>query len=115
MTSCAGDFGECLRASVRPGFLCRGDNQVIRSLFLTMGADGKLAVATTMGHAVLEVLSVPDDYTVAAALEIAESVVKSGVIKSRARAGTRGGPIRITWEALVEKGIAADVLEHEDD
>ncbi len=76
-----------------------------------MGIDQELAKATTMGHAVLEVLSVPDDYTDDSALQIAGIVIKSGVIENRARTGTRGGPVRITWEALVERGIAADVLE----
>ncbi len=85
-----------------------------RSLFYTVGVDGKLMAATTMGHAVLEVLAVPDDQADASALEITESVLQSGVIENRARAGTRGGPIRITWEALVEKGVAADVLALED-
>ncbi len=82
-----------------------------RSLCFTMGIDQELAKATTMGHAVLEVLSVPDDYTDDSALQIAGIVIKSGVIENRARTGTRGGPVRITWEALVERGIAADVLE----
>ena len=85
-----------------------------RSLFFTVGDDGKLRAATSMGHAVLEVLAVPDDHSDASALEIAESVVQSGVIENRARTGTQGGPIRITWAALVEKGIAADVLALED-
>ena len=84
------------------------------SLYLTMGIDGKLAVATTMEHAVLEVLAVPDDYTETSALEIAESVINSGAIENRARSGTRGGPVRITWDALVEKGTAVGVLEQQD-
>ena len=67
-----------------------------------------------MDHAVLEVLSIPDDYTDAAAQQIAESVLKSGVIENRARAGAQGGPIRITWAALVEKGISVGVLEQQD-
>ena len=85
-----------------------------RSLCFTMGVDQELAKATTMGHAVLEVLSVPDDYTDASALQIAGIVIKSGAIENRARTGTRGGPVRITWEALVERGIAADVLAVEE-
>lgn len=85
-----------------------------RSLYFTAGAEGRLAPATTMEHAVLEVLWVPNDYTETAALQIAESVLQSGVIESRARTGTRGGPVRITWEALVEKGIAAGALAQED-
>ena len=89
-------------------------DQSTRSLCFTVGADGKLGHATSMEHAVLEVLLVPDDYTEAATGQIADSVMESGVIEGRARAGTRGGPIRITWDALVEKGIAAGVLEQED-
>ncbi len=85
-----------------------------RSLYFTTGADGSLVAATTMEHAVLEVLSVPDDYDDDAALQIAQSVFGSGVIESRARTGTRGGPVRITWAALVERGIDAGVLGQED-
>ena len=85
-----------------------------RSLFFTLEDGIRLGVAAAMEHAVLEVLTVPDDYTDSAVLEIAESVLKSGAIESRARAGTRGGPIRITWAALVERGIANGVLAHEE-
>lgn len=85
-----------------------------RSLFFTLEGDAKLGVATAMEQAVLEVLTVPDDYTDSAVQEIAESVLQSGAIESRARAGTRGGPIRITWAALVERGIAVGVLAQED-
>jgi hypothetical protein len=88
--------------------------QSTRCLYFTAGPDGKLGLATTMEHAVLEVLSVPEDYTDESALQIAESVFLSGVIESRARVGTQGGPIRITWEALVERGIEAGVLGQED-
>ncbi|HUJ76797.1 MAG TPA: hypothetical protein VL359_18175, partial [bacterium] len=63
---------------------------------------------------VLEVLAIPDDYTDASARVIAESVLNSGAIENRARVGARGGPIRITWEALVERGIAAGVLAQDD-
>jgi hypothetical protein len=91
-----------------------GDIDVNRSLFFTLEGDAKLGLATAMEHAVLEVLTVPDDYSDAAAQEIAESVLRSGAIESRARTGTRGGPIRITWAALVEKGIAVGVLAQED-
>ena len=83
-----------------------------RSLLFASEVDGQLALATAMEHAILEVLSVPDDYSDSSAREIAESVLGSGAIESRARAGTRGGPIRITWAALVEKGIAVGVLAH---
>jgi hypothetical protein len=91
-----------------------GDIQLNRSLFFTLENEKKLGLATTMEHAVLEVLTVPDDYTDSAAQQIAESVLLSGAIENRARTGTRGGPIRITWAALVEKGIAVGVLAQED-
>jgi len=87
---------------------------VTRSLFFTLEDGARLGLATAMEHAVLEVVTVPDDYTDAAVQEIAQSVFKSGAIENRARAGTRGGPIRITWAALVERGIAAGVLAHEE-
>jgi hypothetical protein len=85
-----------------------------RSLYFAVQADGRLGVPATMEQAALEVLSVPEDHTGASVLEIAESVVKSGAIALRARAGTRGGPIRISWAALIEKGLAAGVLEEEE-
>ncbi len=86
-----------------------------RSLFFGLEEGAKLGLATAMEHAVLEVLAVPDEYTDSAAREIAESVLSSGAIESRARGGTRGGPIRITWAALVERGIAAGVLDQEEE
>ncbi len=85
-----------------------------RSLLFAMEGKATLTLATAMEHAVLEVLTVPDEYSDSAVREIAESVLRSGAIESRARAGARGGPIRITWAALVERGIAAGVLAHEE-
>ena len=85
-----------------------------RSLFFTLGSDAKLSPANAMEHAVLEVLTIPDDYTDSAVQEIASSVLQAGAIENRARTGTRGGPVRITWAALVERGIAAGVLAQED-
>ncbi len=85
-----------------------------RSLLFEIQVDGKLGTAADMEKAVLEVLAIPDDYTDASALLVAESVLNAGAIENRARDGTRGGPIRITWEALVERGIAAGVLVQED-
>jgi hypothetical protein len=67
-----------------------------------------------MEQAVIEVLSVPDDYPDEAALQITDTVHKAGILEIRARTGTRGGPTRITWAALIEKGIAAGVLEQVD-
>ena len=86
-----------------------------RSLFFCIQIDGKLGAATTMENAVLEVLTVPDDYTNDSAQMIAESVLNSGAIVNRARVGSRGGPIRITWEALLERGLAAGVLTQENE
>jgi len=85
-----------------------------RSLYFAVEEHGKLGAATVMDHAVLEVLTVPDDYTDDAVRLIAESVFNSGAIEGRARSGGRGGPIRITWAALVEKGMDAGVLAQED-
>ena len=92
----------------------KGSNPLIRSLYFTTQTDGSLGLATTMEHAIIEVLGVPEEYTDAASLQIAESVHKAGLLEVRARAGARGGPIRITWAALVEKGITAGVLEQQD-
>jgi len=92
----------------------KGSHRVIRSLYFTSEPDGTLGLAAAMEHAVLEVIAVPDDYTDAMAQQIAESVHKAGILETRARTGARGGPIRITWAALVEKGMAAGVLEQED-
>jgi hypothetical protein len=92
----------------------KGSTPLTRSIYFSAEPDGNLALATSMEHAILEVQSVPDDYTDAAAQQIAESVYKAGIIVKRARAGARGGPIRITWAALVEKGIDAGILASED-
>jgi hypothetical protein len=87
---------------------------VTRSIFFTIDPAGALALATSMEHAIVEVLAVPEEYPDTAALQITESVHKAGILEARARAGTRGGPVRITWAALIEKGIAAGVLEQVD-
>ena len=86
-----------------------------RSLLFALEEGSKLGLATAMEQAVLEVLTVPDDYTDSAVREIAESVLRSGAIEGRARVGTHGGPIRITWDALVERGIAIGVLGEEEE
>ena len=85
-----------------------------RSLFFTIDSTGSLGPATAMEHAIIEVLSVPDEYTDEAAAMITESVHRAGIIETRARTGSRGGPVRITWAALIEKGIAAGILEQID-
>ena len=85
-----------------------------RSLYFGLEQEATLTPAAAMEHAVLEVLAVPEEYTDAAARYIAETVFNAGAIETRARLGGRGGPIRITWEALVERGLAAGVLDQED-
>ncbi len=85
-----------------------------RSLFFTTDDAGALALATSMEHAIIEVLAIPEDYADDAVQQITESVHKAGILDVRARVGTRGGPVRITWAALIEKGIAAGVLEQID-
>jgi hypothetical protein len=67
-----------------------------------------------MESAVLEILGIPEDYEDAAVQTIAESVLSSGAMEGRARAGAHGGPVRISWAALLEKGIAVGVLEEQD-
>lgn len=85
-----------------------------RSLYFGLERETTLTPAAAMDHAVLEVLAVPEEYTDAAARQIAETVFSTGAIENRARVGSQGGPIRITWEALVERGLAAGVLDQED-
>ena len=87
---------------------------MIRSLYFTIEPDGTLGLAKAMEQAAFEVLGIPEEYTDAAAQQITESVHKAGILVARARVGARGGPVRITWAALVEKGIAAGVLEQVD-
>ena len=85
-----------------------------RSLCFGQESNGTLGRAAAMESAVLEVLGIPDDYTDDAVQTIAEQVFLSGAMEGRARAGAHGGPVRITWAALIEKGIALGVLEEQD-
>jgi hypothetical protein len=85
-----------------------------RSLCFSLASDGVLGRAATMESAVLEVLGIPDDYADDAVQTIAEQVFLSGAMEGRARAGAHGGPVRITWAALIEKGMAIGVLEEQD-
>jgi hypothetical protein len=82
-----------------------------RSLCFSIESNERLRPATTMESAVLEVLTVPDDYSDAAVQTIAETVLSAGAIERRTRTGPHGGPVLITWAALVEKGIELGVLE----
>jgi len=85
-----------------------------RSLCFSLESNATLGLASTMESAVLEVLNIPEDYADAAVKTIAEEVLSSGAMEGRARTGTRGGPVRITWAALIEKGIGVGVLEEQD-
>ena len=92
----------------------KGSTPLTRSMYFSAEPDGSLGQASSMEHAILEVQSVPEEYTDAMALQITDSVYKAGIIVKRARLGARGGPIRITWAALVEKGMEAGILANED-
>jgi hypothetical protein len=92
----------------------KGSTPLTRSIYFSAEPDGNLGLAASMEHAILEVQSVPEEYTDVMAQQITESVYKAGIIVKRARVGARGGPIRITWAALVEKGIDAGILASED-
>jgi hypothetical protein len=86
-----------------------------RTLCFSLDVDTrKLQPAQAMESAVLEVLTIPEEYSDFAVRTIAETVFASGAIESRARTGARGGPVRITWAALVEKGILNGLLEEQD-
>jgi hypothetical protein len=92
----------------------KGRYLVTRSLYFAPVSDGGLVIATSMDQAILEVIGIPEEYADSPAQQITESVYRAGILIARARTGTRGGPTRITWAALVEKGIEAGVLEQQD-
>jgi hypothetical protein len=75
---------------------------------------GSLQPAPAGGGAVLEVLTVPEEYTDAAVQAIAETVFTSGAFEGLAAAAASGTPVRITWAALLETGIMRGVLEEKD-
>lgn len=85
-----------------------------RSLCFSLESNSTLGRALTMESAVLEILSIPEDYADSAVKTIAEEVISAGAVETRKRIGAHGGPVRITWDALVEKGIAVGVLEEQD-
>ena len=81
--------GKYIRASPQDE---RQFSPVTRSLYFTAEPEGALALATSMEHAILEVLAVPEDYTDVTALQITESVHKAGIIGRARRAGPVGAP-----------------------
>lgn len=87
----------------------------MKSLYFLTDERGKLCLASNIiQHAIIEVLDIPEDYTDTEVLAITDTVRKAGILKVPRRSGVAGGPVRITWAALVEKGIAAGVLAEED-
>ena len=85
-----------------------------RILRFNRAVHGSLQPAPAGGGAVLEVLTIPEDYTDAAVQAIAETVFTSGAFEGLASAAESGTPVRITWAALVETGIMRGVLEEQD-
>ncbi len=81
-----------------------------RSLLLRADATGISIVSGGQGHH-FEVLGIPADYTDSEALAIVEAVRAAGVLPAPPG---RGKAIRITWKAIVEKGIASGVLAEQD-
>ena len=86
----------------------------MRFLYFTTDETGELCIASTLQRAIIEVRDIPDDYTSAEALAITDMVHKAGILEAPDRGGVAGGPVRITWAALVEKGMAAGVLAEEE-
>jgi len=62
--------------------------------------------------AILEVLDVPDDYASAEVSAIVVAVYEAGILSTPSDESLR--TLRITWAALVEKGIASGILTEED-
>ena len=86
----------------------------MKSLYFLTDQSGKLCLASTIiQRAIIEVLDIPEEYTDTEVLAIVDTVYKAGVLKAPGRSGVAGGPVRITWAALVEKGKAAGVLAEE--
>ncbi len=81
-----------------------------RSLLLRADGTGAYIASAGQSHQ-FEVLGIPEDYTDSEALAIVEAVCAAGMLAPPADAGK---PIRITWSALIEKGIAWGVLAEQD-
>ena len=95
--------------------ILEGISTCMRAIYFLTDESGKLCLASTViQHAIIEVLDIPEDYTYVEVLAITDTVYKAGILKAPGRSGVAGGPVRITWAALVEKGMAAGVLAEED-
>ena len=86
----------------------------MRFLYFTTDETGELCISSTMQSTIIEVLDIPEDYTDVEALAITATVHKACILKASDRGGAAGGPVRITWAALVEKGMATGVLAEEE-
>ena len=86
----------------------------MRFLYFTTDETGELCIASTIQRAIIEVLDIPEEYTNTEALAITDAAHKAGILRAPDRGGVTGEPVRITWAALVEKGIAGGVLAEED-
>lgn len=84
------------------------------SLELATEATGKQCLACATRQVVLEVLDIPEDYTIAEALAIVEAVFQDGILPLPAQGEGEEEPGRISWTSLIEKGIAAGVLTEQD-
>lgn len=82
-----------------------------RSLLFAADAMGALRVASAGQSPLLEVLAIPSDYADADALAIIEAVRSAGVLQMPPGATK---PFRITWSAIVERGIASGILAEQD-
>lgn len=86
----------------------------MRSLYFIADESGELCIASTMQRAIIEILDIPEEYTNDEVLAITDTVHTAGILKAPDRGGVAGGPVRITWAAHVEKGMAAGVLAEDD-
>jgi hypothetical protein len=86
----------------------------MRFLYFATDETGQLCVASPVQRAIIEVLDIPEDYTDAEALAIIDTVHKARILEPPDHGGAAGGPIRITWAALIERGIGAGVLAEEE-
>jgi len=82
------------------------------SLRFTNDSTGNLGLASEVQRAILEVFDVPDEYDSAEVTAIAAAVYEAGIFDIPRETSPRS--LRITWAALVEKGIAAGVLAEQD-
>jgi hypothetical protein len=83
-----------------------------RSLLFATDPTGTLRVVSPGRTPLFEVLAVPGEYSDEEALAIACAVHAAGCLQGLPGAGR---PVRITWRALIEKGIACGVLEEKEE